>query len=95
VWQKRQVIHAIQLLFKTIRSPVYQSIDWEYWKSSALALVEDMIHTTETSFLYRVKQLSIKWRKVQILINVFTQPLPIHPLLLKDSIAALAPKGLV
>jgi hypothetical protein len=40
-WQKRQVIHAIQLLFKTIRSPVYQSIDWEYWKSSTLELEKE------------------------------------------------------
>jgi hypothetical protein len=37
-WQKKQVIDAISLLFKSINAPLYQEIDWDYWKSSCLSL---------------------------------------------------------
>ena len=33
-WQKKQAIDAISLLFKSIYAPLYQEIDWDYWKSS-------------------------------------------------------------
>lgn len=33
-WQKKQAIEAISLLFKSIHAPLYQEIDWDYWKSS-------------------------------------------------------------
>ena len=33
-WQKKQVIDAIRLLFKSIHAPLYKEIDWGYWKSS-------------------------------------------------------------
>lgn len=37
-WQKKHVIDAISLLFKSINAPLYQKIDWDYWKSSCLDL---------------------------------------------------------
>ena len=40
-WQKKQVIDAIGLLFKSIHAPLYQEIDWDYWKSSCQDLGEE------------------------------------------------------
>lgn len=35
-WQNKQAIDAIGLLFKSIHAPLYQEIDWDYWKLSCL-----------------------------------------------------------
>jgi integron integrase len=37
-WQKKQAIDALSLLFLAIRAPLYNAIDWQYWKSSCVDL---------------------------------------------------------
>lgn len=33
-WQSKQIVSAVQLLFKSIHSPLHDAIDWEYWRGS-------------------------------------------------------------
>jgi len=40
-WQKKQAIDALQYLFKCIRAPLHQEIDWDYWKLSCKDLEPD------------------------------------------------------
>ena len=40
-WQKKQAIDALRYLFKCIRAPLYQEIDWDYWKISCKDLAPD------------------------------------------------------
>lgn len=56
-WQKKQAIDAISLLFKSIHAPLYQQIDWDYWKSSCTDLGKD--HDTNYRSTHRVKYRSI------------------------------------
>jgi integron integrase len=51
-WQKKQAIDALRLLFKSIHAPLYQQIDWDYWKSSCLDL--DKEHDTHYRSTYPV-----------------------------------------
>ena len=41
VWQKKQAIDAIRLLFKSLHAPLYNEIDWAYWSSSCQDLGKD------------------------------------------------------
>jgi len=40
-WQKKQAIDALRYLFKCIRAPLHQEIDWDYWKISCKDLETD------------------------------------------------------
>ena len=40
-WQKKQAIDALQYLFRCIRAPLHQEIDWDYWKLSCKDLAPD------------------------------------------------------
>ena len=40
-WQAKQGINAIRYLFKSIRSPIYSQIDWDYWIASCIVLGGD------------------------------------------------------
>lgn len=42
-WQKRQAFDALKFLFLSIRSPVSNKIDWEYWKMSCKELERDHV----------------------------------------------------
>ena len=51
-WQKKQAIDALRLLFKSIHAPLYQQIDWDYWKSSCQDLGKE--HDTNYRATYPV-----------------------------------------
>ncbi|MCP4432435.1 MAG: hypothetical protein GY806_15770, partial [Gammaproteobacteria bacterium] len=51
-WQKKQAIDALRLLFKSIHAPLYQQIDWDYWKSSCQDLGKE--HDTNYHSTYPV-----------------------------------------
>jgi integron integrase len=51
-WQKKQTIDALRLLFKGIHAPLYQQIDWDYWKSSCQDLGKE--HDTNYRSTYPI-----------------------------------------
>ena len=56
-WQKKQAIEALGLLFKSIHAPLYQEIDWDYWKLSCRDLGKD--HDTNYHLTHRIEYQSI------------------------------------
>ena len=40
-WQKKQAIDSLRYLFKCIRAPLHQEIDWDYWQLSCKDLEPD------------------------------------------------------
>jgi len=56
-WQKKQAVDALSLLFKSIHAPLYQQIDWDYWKLSCRDLDKD--HDTNYHSTHPIEHQSI------------------------------------
>jgi len=56
-WQKRQAFDALKFLFLSIRSPLCNKIDWEYWKMSCKELERDHVTLARNNMPIR-KQLN-------------------------------------
>ena len=55
-YTKLQIIDAISALFLTVRSPLYNQIDWDYWKMSCKSLETD--HDTVARNNFQLKKYS-------------------------------------